>query len=58
MKVHMDRVIRHLKAQINAAKRIDSDWVYITLPQAEKCLELAEKEYEREHEKHDDKTVR
>ena len=40
MKVHMDRLIKHLKTQIKAAEQLKSEWVYITLPHAEKCLEL------------------
>ena len=42
MKVHMDRLVKHLKTQIKAAEQLKSDWVYITLPEAQKCLELAE----------------
>ena len=44
MIVHMDRLIKHLKTQIAEANRVKSNWVYITLAQAEKCLELAEAE--------------
>ena len=44
MIVHIDRLIKHLQTQIHEAKKVKSEWVYITLPQAEKCLELAEAE--------------
>ena len=44
MIVHIDRMIRHLETQISVAKKLKSEWVYITLPQAEKCLELAKAE--------------
>lgn len=44
MKVHIDRLIKHLKTQLAVAKSLDSDWVYITKNEAEKCLELAEAE--------------
>ena len=44
MKVHIDRLISNLKTQIKAAKRLKSEWVYISLPQAEMCLQLAEAE--------------
>lgn len=44
MIVHIDRLIKHLETQINEAEHIKSDWVYITLPQAKKCLELAQAE--------------
>lgn len=42
--VHIDRLIKHLETQISEAEHIKSDWVYITLPQAKKCLELAQAE--------------
>ena len=54
--VHLDRLVKHLKAQIKAAEKLQSDWVYITLPQAEKCLEIALNEAERE-KKDDDKGI-
>ena len=44
MIVHIDRLIKHLKRQIYVAEKLKSDWVYITAPQAKKCLELAEAE--------------
>ena len=44
MIVHMDRLIKHLETQIAEANKVKSNWVYITLAQAEKCLELAEAE--------------
>ena len=56
MVVHMDRLIRHLKTQIRVAEHLQSDWVYITLPQARKCLEIAEAEAEREKQ-NDNQTV-
>lgn len=58
MVVHIDRVIRHLKAQIQVAEKLQSDWVYITLPQAEECLKLALKEQERQDKEHDNTRVR
>ena len=42
MIVHIDKLIRHLKSQIDTAERMDSDFVYITKREAEACLELAE----------------
>ncbi len=42
MVVHIDKLIRHLKAQIDVAERLQSDFVYITKREAEACLELAE----------------
>lgn len=44
MIVHIDRLIKHLETQISEAEHIQSDCVYITLPQAKKCLELAQAE--------------
>ena len=42
MKVAIDRLIKHLKTQLAVAKQLDdSQWVYITKNEAEKCLELA-----------------
>jgi hypothetical protein len=35
---------KHLRTQISVSKHLDSDWVYITRKEAEKCLELAEAE--------------
>lgn len=35
---------RHLREQIRAAERIDSQFVYIRLSEAKQCLELAEAE--------------
>lgn len=35
---------QHLKAQINYANEVDSNWCYILKTEAEKCLELAEAE--------------
>lgn len=55
MVVHMDRLIKHLRTQIRAAERLQSDWVYITLPQAQKCLEIAEAEVEKKQD--DNKSV-
>ena len=42
MIVHIDKLIRHLSSQIESAKKLDSEFVYITLREAEGCLELAE----------------
>ena len=44
MIVHMDRLLKHLRAQIAVAKSLDSQFVYITINEAKKCLELAEAE--------------
>ena len=44
MIVQIDRLIKHLKRQIYVANKLQSEWVYITKEQAEKCLELAEAE--------------
>ena len=42
MKVAIDRLIKHLKTQLAVARQLDdSQWVYITKNEAEKCLELA-----------------
>ena len=46
MKVRMEKLIKHLKTQLEVAKSLDSDWVYITRNEAKKCLELAEAEIE------------
>lgn len=35
---------QHLKAQIDYANKVDSNWCYILKTEAEKCLELAEAE--------------
>ena len=35
---------KHLKTQIRTANSMGSKWVYILTTEAEKCLELAEKE--------------
>ena len=40
----MKNLKQHLKAQINYANQVDSNWVYILKTEAEKCLELAEAE--------------
>ena len=42
MVVHIDKLIRHLKTQIEVADDLQSDFVYITKREAEACLELAE----------------
>lgn len=39
---NIEKTIDHLRSQINTAKRLDSKFVYITLEEAEHCLELAE----------------
>lgn len=44
MKVRIEKLIKHLKTQLAVSKSIDSEWVYITRNEAEKCLELAEAE--------------
>ena len=44
MIVHIDKLIRHLKRQIAEAEKVSSDFVYITIREAEGCLELAEAE--------------
>ena len=36
------RTIRHLRNQIDSAKHLGSNFVYITLEEAQNCLELAE----------------
>ena len=38
----IQKTIDHLRSQIDTAKRLDSKFVYITLEEAEHCLELAE----------------
>ena len=43
-KVHMDRLIKHLKTQIEFADHLNSDFVYITKIEAQACLEIAEAE--------------
>ena len=42
MVVHIDKLIRHLKSQIETAEQMRSEFVYITRREAEGCLELAE----------------
>ena len=42
MIVHIDKLIRHLRNQIDVADRLQSEFVYITKREAEACLELAE----------------
>ena len=42
MIVHIDKLIRHLRSQIESADRVDSEFVYLTKREAEGCLELAE----------------
>ena len=42
MIVHIDKLIRHLRSQIDTAERLQSEFVYITKREAEACLELAE----------------
>lgn len=42
MIVHIDKLIRHLRSQIESATKLDSEFVYITRREAEGCLELAE----------------
>lgn len=42
MIVHIDKLIRHLRSQIESADKVDSEFVYITRREAEGCLELAE----------------
>ena len=44
MIVHIDKLIRHLKRQIAEAEKVSSAFVYITVREAEGCLELAEAE--------------
>ena len=42
MIVHIDKLIRHLKSQIKTANQLESHFVYLTVREAEGCLELAE----------------
>lgn len=42
MIVHIDKLIRHLRSQIESADKVDSEFVYLTKREAEGCLELAE----------------
>lgn len=44
MKDKLVNTKKHLKTQIDTAKKMDSKWVYILVTEAEKCLELAEAE--------------
>ena len=44
MKQSITKLIRHLNTQIRSAEKVNSDWIYITLEEARKCLELAEAE--------------
>lgn len=44
MKADIERLVSHLKTQMEFSKAIDSQFVYITMREAEKCLELAEVE--------------
>lgn len=42
MIVHIDKLIRHLRSQIESADKVNSEFVYLTKREAEGCLELAE----------------
>ena len=42
--VDLNKMIKHLKIQIESAEKLSSDFVYITLNEGKKALELAEKE--------------
>lgn len=42
MIVHIDKLIRHLRSQIETAEHLRSEFVYLTKREAEGCLELAE----------------
>ena len=42
MIVHIDKLIRHLRSQIDTAEQMRSEFVYLTKREAEGCLELAE----------------
>lgn len=42
MIAHIDKVIRHLRSQIETANKMNSEFIYITRREAEACLELAE----------------
>ena len=42
MIVHIEKLIRHLRSQIESADKVDSEFVYLTKREAEGCLELAE----------------
>jgi len=44
MKGRIEKLIKHLKTQLEVADSLQSDWVYITKNEAKKCLELAEAE--------------
>jgi len=44
MKVRIEKLIKHLKTQLAVSDSLDSQFVYITRAEAEKCLELAEVE--------------
>lgn len=44
MKDRLKNTKKHLKTQIDAAKQMDSQFVYLLVSEAEKCLELAEAE--------------
>ena len=41
MRVRIEKLIKHLETQLAVAKSIDSEFVYITKAEAEKCLEMA-----------------
>lgn len=42
MIVHIDKLIRHLRSQIESADKVNSEFIYLTKREAEGCLELAE----------------
>lgn len=44
MKDRLKNTKKHLNQQITEAKKAQSDWVYILVSEAEKCLELADVE--------------
>lgn len=42
MIVHIDKLTRHLRSQIESADKVNSEFIYLTKREAEGCLELAE----------------
>ena len=42
MRVSIQKLIKHLKTQLEVAKSLQSNFAYITVNEAKKCLELAE----------------
>jgi hypothetical protein len=47
IKVSLNKLVKSLKTQILIAKQVQCDFVYITVKEAKKCLELVEEALEK-----------